>query len=108
VTFLCDAGNQAVLEKLQRGGLRLSAPARSTIDQSLRGKTLVFTGELLKFTRAAAKRLVEERGGRVTSSVSRQTSYVVAGAEAGSKLDQARKLAVPVLTEEEFQALLSA
>jgi DNA ligase (NAD+) len=107
VTFMHDAGNRAVLDKLQRGGVRISASARSTVDQSLRGKTLVFTGELQRLTRAEAKRLVEDRGGRVTSSVSRQTSYVVAGAEAGSKLDQARKLGVPVLTEEEFQELLS-
>jgi DNA ligase (NAD+) len=108
VTFFQDAGNRAVLEKLQRGGLRVSTPPRTAEDQSMRGKTLVFTGELRTFTRAEAKRLVEGRGARVTSSVSRQTSYVVAGAEAGSKLDQARKLGVPVLTEEEFKALLSS
>jgi DNA ligase (NAD+) len=81
---------------------------RPAVDQSLRGKTLVFTGELQTYTRAEAKRLVEARGGRVTSSVSRSTSYVVAGADAGSKLDQARKLGVSVLTEDEFQALLSS
>jgi len=108
VTFFQDAGNRAVLEKLQRGGLRVSTPPRTAEDQSMRGKTLVFTGELRTFTRAEAKRLVEGRGARVTSSVSRQTSYVVAGAEAGSKLDQARKLGVTVLTEEEFKALLSS
>ena len=68
----------------------------------------MFTGELQNYTRAEAKRLVEARGGRVTSSVSRSTSYVVAGADAGSKLDQARKLGVSMLTEEEFQALLSS
>ena len=68
----------------------------------------MFTGELQSYTRAEAKRLVEARGGRVTSSVSRSTSYVVAGADAGSKLDQARKLGVTMLTEEEFQALLSS
>ena len=108
VTFFQDVGNQAVLEKLQRGGLRVTAPTRPTEDQSMRGKTLVFTGELQSFTRAEAKRLVEGRGGRVTSSVSRQTSYVVAGVDAGSKLNQARKLGVSVLTEEEFEALLSS
>ncbi len=109
VTSFQDAGNQAVLEKLHRGGVRATAPkGPASVDQSLRGKTLVFTGELQSYTRAEAKRLVEARGGRVTSSVSRSTSYVVSGADAGSKLDQARKLGVPVLSEDEFQALLSA
>jgi DNA ligase (NAD+) len=108
VTFFQDAGNRAVLEKLQRGGLRLTAPARPAVEQSMRGKTLVFTGELQAMTRAEAKRLVEMRGARVTSSVSRNTSYVVAGTDPGSKLDQARKFGVPVLTEEEFKALLSS
>lgn len=108
VTFFQDAGNRAVLEKLRRGGLRITAARRPTVDQSMHGKTLVFTGELQALTRAEAKRLVEVRGGRVTSSVSRNTSYVVAGADPGSKLDQARKLGVPVLTEEEFKALLSS
>ena len=107
-TFFQDGGNQAVLEKLQRGGLCVTASPRPAVDQSMRGKTLVFTGELQALTRAEAKRLIEMRGGRVTASVSRNTSYVVAGADPGSKLDQARKLGVPVLTEEEFKALLSA
>jgi DNA ligase (NAD+) len=107
VAFFQDAGNQAVLEKLHRGGVRPTTPERPVVDQSMRGKTLVFTGELQSYTRAEAKRLVEARGGRVTSAVSHSTSYVVAGAEAGSKLDQARKLKVPVLTEDEFKDLLS-
>jgi DNA ligase (NAD+) len=108
VAFFQDAGNQGVLEKLHRGGVRATAPQRSAVNQSLRGQTLVFTGELQSYTRPEAKRLVEARGGRVTASVSRSTSYVVAGADAGSKLDQARKLGVSVLTEDEFQALLSS
>jgi DNA ligase (NAD+) len=107
VAFFQDAGNQAVLEKLHRGGVRATTEERPAVDQSMRGKTLVFTGELQAYTRAEAKRLVEARGGRVTSSVSRSTSYVVAGKDAGSKLDQARRLGVPVLTEDELTALLS-
>jgi DNA ligase (NAD+) len=108
VAFFQDAGNQGVLEKLHRGGVQAASLQRPAADQSLRGKTLVFTGELQSYTRAEAKRLVEAHGGRVTGSVSRSTSYVVAGADAGSKLDQARKLGVSVLTEDEFQALLSS
>jgi DNA ligase (NAD+) len=108
VAFFQDAGNQAVLEKLHRGGVRATTVAQSAVDQSLRGKTLVFTGELQAYTRAEAKRLVEARGGRITSSVSRSTSYVVAGDDPGSKLDQARKLGVSVLNEDDFTALLSS
>jgi DNA ligase (NAD+) len=108
VAFFQDAGNQAVLEKLHGGGVQVAMPERLRVDQSMRGKTLVFTGELQSYTRPEAKRQVEARGGRVTTSVSRSTSYVVAGTDAGSKLDQARKLGVPVLTEDEFQALLSS
>ena len=108
VAFFQDAGNQQVLEKLHHGGVRATAVAQPAVDHSWRGKTLVFTGELRTYTRAEAKRLVEARGGRVTASVSRSTSYVVAGEDTGSKLDQARKLGVPVLSEDEFTALLSS
>jgi DNA ligase (NAD+) len=108
VAFFQDAGNQAVLEKLHRGGVRATTVAQPAVHQSLRGKTLVFTGELQAYTRAEAKRLVEARGGRTTSSVSRSTSYVVAGDDPGSKLDQARKLGVSVLHEDDFTALLSS
>jgi DNA ligase (NAD+) len=106
--FFQDTGNQGVLEKLHRSGVHAIPQQRPAVDQALRGKTWVFTGELKTYTRAEAKRLVEARGGRVTSSVSRSTSYVVAGADAGSKLDQAHKFGVSVLTEDEFQALLSS
>jgi DNA ligase (NAD+) len=72
----------------------------------LDGKTFVFTGGLAELTREQAGRLVEERGGKVASSVSKKTSYVVAGADAGSKLEQATKLGIAVLTEKEFRALV--
>jgi DNA ligase (NAD+) len=108
VTFFQEPANQAILEKLQRGGVQVAAGSQPAADQSLRGKTFVFTGALQWHTRDEAKHLVETRGGRVTSSVSRHTSYVVAGADPGSKLDQARQLGVPVLSEEEFKVLLAS
>ena len=83
----------------------LSASINPT-STTLAGKIFVFTGGLAGFTREQAKQLVEERGGRVSSNVSEKTSYVVAGEEAGSKLDQASKMGVTVLTEQEFQQLI--
>jgi DNA ligase (NAD+) len=108
VAFFAEPGNQAVLEKLQRAGVQVATSTAPTTDLSWRGKTFVFTGGLQSYTREEAKRLVEARGGRVASSVSRNTSFVIAGAEAGSKLDRARELAVTVLSEDEFRALLTA
>jgi len=72
----------------------------------LAGKTLVFTGRLSDMTREEAKRLVESLGGKVASSVSRKVDYVVVGEDPGSKLDRARELGIPTLTEEEFRKLV--
>jgi DNA ligase (NAD+) len=63
---------------------------------------VVLTGTLTKLHRAEAKRLVEERGGRVTSSVSKNTSFVVAGEDPGSKAEKAKELGIEILTEQEF------
>jgi DNA ligase (NAD+) len=72
----------------------------------LAGKTFVFTGGLDHFTRDGAQQAVEAAGARVSSSVSKKTSYLVAGRDPGSKLDQARTLGVTILTEQEFAALI--
>ena len=68
--------------------------------------TFVLTGTLQKFTRQEAGKLVEERGGKAVSSVSKKTTYVVAGENAGSKLTKAQELGIPVLTENEFLEML--
>ena len=73
---------------------------------ALEGKTLVVTGALTKYSRDEINELITRHGGHAASSVSKNTDYVVAGEKAGSKLDKARELGVPVLTEEEFEKLL--
>jgi DNA ligase (NAD+) len=73
---------------------------------ALAGKTFVLTGTLSSMGRKDAEGLITDRGGKISSSVSKKTSYVVAGESPGSKLDAARKLNVPVLSEEEFVGLI--
>lgn len=75
-------------------------------DQRFAGKTFVLTGTLDRFTRAEATKMIEDRGGKAAGSVSKKTTYVVAGEAAGSKLRKAQELGVPVLTQEEFLVLM--
>jgi len=108
VSFFAQPETQQMLEKLRRAGVQAQVPPRPVAPEEspLAGKTLVFTGTLQRFTRQEASALAKQAGARVSSSVSRKTDYVVAGAEAGSKLEKARQLGVPVLSEEEFLALV--
>ncbi len=106
VEYFQVARNREVIERMTASGLDL-AWAQSTVERTLEGKKIVFTGTLVEVQRDEAKRLVEERGGRVTSSVSKNTSFVVVGEKAGSKADKAKELGVEVLTEKEFLALIS-
>jgi len=107
VTFFSQRLNTEVIERLRTGGVTWSeTPAAGP--GVFAGMTFVFTGTLRRFTRDQARLLVEERGGRAAGSVSTKTRYVVAGADAGSKLEKARALGVEVLTEERFAALLKS
>ncbi|HTL61214.1 MAG TPA: NAD-dependent DNA ligase LigA [Nitrospira sp.] len=107
VSYFSEEHNRRVIQDLTEKGFMIEAPPPSAqTGAPLAGKTFVFTGGLREFAREQAAELVEMRGGRVASSVSKKTSYVVAGEEAGSKLEQAAKLGITVLSEQEFRALL--
>ncbi|HLE69319.1 MAG TPA: NAD-dependent DNA ligase LigA [Vicinamibacteria bacterium] len=107
VDYFTDVKNRRVIEDMQRNGLDLVWEA-SQKEKTLAGTRVVFTGTLSKLHRDHAKRLVEERGGRVTSSVSKNTSFVVVGEDAGSKAEKARELGVKVVSEDEFLALVQS
>jgi DNA ligase (NAD+) len=103
-----DEGNRALCDRLRAAGIRTEAERRSSaqVDERFAGKQFVLTGTLASFTRDEARALIEARGGRVNSSVSKKTDYVVAGEAAGSKLDKAEALGVTVIDEDEFKGML--
>jgi len=105
-TFFADKRNRRLIAELRELGLEIIAAPRKRGPQPLAGKTFVFTGTLEGFSREEAERLVQSLGGRASSSVSKKTDYVVAGAETGSKLAKAEKLGVRVITEKEFKKLV--
>jgi len=99
--------NESLLVRLENAGVTVEAmPARSAASARLVGKTFVITGSLESMDRETAKERIRAQGGDASESVSKKTSYVVAGAEPGSKYDKAQKLGVPILDEEEFLKLL--
>ena len=105
--YLDEPRNLALVARLRAAGLQLeSAAADAPADPTLAGRTFVLTGTLERMTRDEAAAAIAARGGRVSGSVSRKTSYVVAGAEPGSKLEKARALGVTVLDEEAFSRLI--
>jgi DNA ligase (NAD+) len=105
--FFKSADTRNMVRALADLGLRMDEPERKTSGGALAGKTVVFTGELKTMTRGEAQAKVRELGGKETSSVSAKTSYVVVGADPGSKYEKAKKLGVAVLSEEEFLKLVS-
>jgi DNA ligase (NAD+) len=104
--FFQEPRNREVIEELLDGRIKLKQGAKRAAGGALSGLKLVFTGALEKMSRKEAKDLVERHGARATSSVSKETSYVVAGSDPGSKHDDAQRLGVEVLDEEGFLALL--
>ena len=105
VEFFSIAANRKLVERLREAGLTLAGQKKQR-GTKLAGKTFVLTGTLAHFTRDEAKKMIEHAGGKVTGSVSKKTDYVVAGADAGSKLDKAKELGVKVINEKEMEELV--
>jgi DNA ligase (NAD+) len=106
--FFAQEPNRAMVARLKAAGLDVTAPLRPREPVGvLAGKTLVLTGTLPTLTREQASELIVAAGGKVSSSVSKKTSYVVAGDEAGSKLQKAEQLGIAVLDEDGLRALLA-
>jgi DNA ligase (NAD+) len=106
VEFFNLPANRKLVERLRAAGLTLSGQKKER-GTKLAGKTFVLTGTLAKYTRDEAKKRIEDAGGKVTGSVSKKTDYVVAGTDAGSKLDKANQLGVKVIDEAELEKLAS-
>src|SRR3954463_76157 len=105
VEFFAEPRNHELVEELRAAGLTLKGKKKER-GTKLAGKTFVLTGTLANYSRDEAKKLIEDAGGKVAGSVSKKTDYVVAGAEAGSKLDKAKELGVAVVDEKAMEALL--
>jgi DNA ligase (NAD+) len=106
--FFAEAHNREVIAQLLKVSVRPTPTEPVAVDSAISGKTFVLTGTLPTMTRDEATALIEARGGQVAGSVSRKTDFVVAGAEAGSKLDRARQLGVIILDQAQLMELLES
>src|SRR5262249_8651219 len=105
--FFGQERNREVVRRLREAGVEMKHEARSSSRRApLAGKSFALTGTLPHLSREEAARLILLHGGKVTSAVSRKTAFVVAGEEAGSKLEKARSLGIPILDEAAFRALV--
>ena len=101
--FMASEQNIAFIERLKRAGVDcVYEDDANTNDLRFENKTFVLTGTLTKYTRQEASKIIEQQGGKTSSSVSKKTDFVLAGAEAGSKLKKATDLGVAIITEDEF------
>jgi DNA ligase (NAD+) len=106
VEWFADPYNQQLLDKMRAAGVTMQAEAKVRASDALDGKTFVLTGTLPTLTREQATELIEAHGGKVTSSVSKKTDYVLVGDSPGSKAEKAAKLGVPTIGEDELRALI--
>ena len=105
VDYLSSSQAKDLLQRLKDVGVNMESTAE-LVDERFAGMTFVLTGTLSRFDRKTAQALIEERGGKAAGSVSKRTTYVVAGEAAGSKMKKAEELGIPVLTEDAFAKLL--
>ena len=109
VRFFAEPHNVEVIEQLRAAGVNWAeGESVAAVSSPVAGKTFVLTGTLPTLTRDAAIDMIEAMGGKVAGSVSKKTDYVVAGADAGSKLDKARVLELTILDEAQFRELISS
>ena len=106
VDWLADPTSQALLARLKEAGVNMNAQTSISGDVRFTGQTFVLTGTLTQYTRNEAATLIEARGGKVSSSVSKNTTYVLAGESAGSKLDKAQALGVEIIDEAKFAEMI--
>jgi DNA ligase (NAD+) len=104
--FFHAKANLQLIERLRKAGLKFEAEDTGIKSNKFEGLTFVLTGTLTKYKREEAQAIIESMGGKASSSVSKKTSYVLAGAEAGSKLDKAGELGVKVIDEDEFEKMI--
>jgi DNA ligase (NAD+) len=105
IEFFAEPKNRELVEELRAAGLSMRGKKKGR-GTKLAGKTFVLTGTLANYTRDEAKKMIEDAGGKVAGSVSKKTDFVVAGADAGSKLDKAKELGVAVIDEVGMRELL--
>ena len=106
IEFFAQEQTKDIIERLKNLGVNMESMQEENIDNRFEGKIFVLTGALEKYSRKEAEDLIEKYGGKTSSSVSKKTSYVLAGEDAGSKLTKAQELGVTIITEKEFEDMV--
>ena len=104
--FFQEEQTKDLIQRLKDAGVNMNYLQQASSDNRFEGKTFVLTGSLNEFTRKEASDIIENLGGKTSGSVSKKTSYVLAGEEAGSKLTKAQELGIEVITEEQFKEMI--
>lgn len=107
IRFFSNKKNREIIEVLRRAGLNFSMEKRKALSEKFLGKSFILTGTLSSMSRDEAKEIILAHSGKVVSSVSKNTDYVIAGEKAGSKLDKAQKLGVKIIDEDEFISMIN-